>query len=876
MSSNISQSNSNNNNNNNKDYDLQQSAAKHHSALKDFLRSHLLKEQAGISSQRQSARDKLTRLNGSQFHELSTDVYDEMNRRLIPGNENGEKVQFLPVNDSFHQKRNQARQKLATLSMNRFKDLASDVFSELERRYPEVLEPQSANSYLGGGSDAAYKSDVSIATYSVSEVGSMGNNTNSTSKLQQPSTTQAASLESTPKKPDFAKQKSQDFNQTKTTPSNDSAVSKPKQAPSSEKKSAQGLKDVTGMVNFTSLDNLMADLGSMIDNPSPATDAVTSPSSNTVPIKSSSSSSQKVTSSPKVQQSSGQSSKEMVKQTSSLPLDVQTKPRLSSLNKEDDNYGDKSRQVDAKAAVAPSSSSDMVDSLRKEIKQMSTNLDKANAQLEEQKSARQKLEADQKELQQRNKDLITKLSVNTEELQKLEADITAYKQTIQEMDSSLSDAVQKQKDLEDQISTYQEQVKSLKAELLSKEKELKEHKDKVAAAKEQMAKKSVEHENLRSAIDTKDATLLSLSDEIEALNKQLSDYKKGKNSGASKKEQSEELLDALDLNNMSLFDHQGRFSTSVLIFFKMDLKNMLTYGKDKDAQGLAISARSIVTSCKAIMDVVQQSSKSDKELSTINNNINDHMNQLVSVSKNLVNDITKKFDVSSNYNALTSAAKNLVDSVRKAVSQLKVLVDGSDAHYKQQLPSANGEESYSEVVTPMSAASGNMNGGDGGNSNHMEKTMERVVKPSVSAKNVFTVEELRSYLEQQTDLIVQNIQVLLLAMKQSNFGAEFTESIDNIGTVVKSLTKESGATLNQHCHSAQQQKKGSDILDSLTMSNVKLNEMGVQMTQSATSTSEQQQQKSQQVKPSKQKLAAAAYEIAKHVKELVTLFESQD
>ncbi|KAI3648554.1 hypothetical protein MP228_006408 [Amoeboaphelidium protococcarum] len=870
--SSISQSNSNNN----KDYDLQQSAAKHHSALKDFLRSHLLKEQAGISSQRQSARDKLTRLNGSQFHELSTDVYDEMNRRLIPGNENGEKVQFLPVNDSFHQKRNQARQKLATLSMNRFKDLASDVFSELERRYPEVLEPQSANSYQGGGSDAAYKSDVSIATYSVSEVGSMGNNTTNTSKLQQPSTTQAASLDSTPKKPDFVKQKSQEFNnQTKTTTSNDSSVSKPKQAPSSEKKSAQGLKDVTGMVNFTSLDNLMADLGSMIDNPSPATDAVTSPSSNTVPLKSSSSSSQKVTSSTKVQQSSGQSSKEMVKQTSSLPLDVQAKPRLSSLSKEDDNYGDKSRQVDSKAAVAPSSSSDMVDSLRKEIKQMSTNLDKANAQLEEQKSTRQKLEADQKELQQRNKDLITKLSVNTEELQKLEADITAYKQTIQEMDSSLSDAVQKQKDLEDEISTYQEQVKSLKAELLSKEKELKEHKDKVAAANEQMAKKSVEHENLRSAIDTKDATLLSLSDEIEALNKQLSDYKKGKNSGASKKEQSEELLDAFDLNNMSLFDHQGRFSTSVLIFFKMDLKNMLTYGKDKDAQGLAISARSIVTSCKAIMDVVQQSSKSDKELSTINNNINDHMNQLVSVSKNLVNDITKKFDVSSNYNALTSAAKNLVDSVRKAVSLLKVLVDGSDAHLKQQLPSANGEESYSEVVTPMSAASGSMNGGDSGNNNHMEKTMERVVKPSVQAKNVLTVEELRSYLEQQTDLIVQNIQVLLLAMKQSNFGAEFTESIDNIGTVVKSLTKESGATLNQHCQSAQQQKKGSDILDSLTTSNVKLNEMGAQMTQSATSTSEQQQQ-SQQVKPSKQKLAAAAYEIAKHVKELVTLFESQD
>lgn len=44
---------------------------------------------------------------------------------------------FLPVRDDFHPKRNQARQKLATLPKNRFKDLASDVFHELRRRYPE-------------------------------------------------------------------------------------------------------------------------------------------------------------------------------------------------------------------------------------------------------------------------------------------------------------------------------------------------------------------------------------------------------------------------------------------------------------------------------------------------------------------------------------------------------------------------------------------------------------------------------------------------------------------------------------------------------------------------------------------------------------------
>jgi hypothetical protein len=47
---------------------------------------------------------------------------------------------FLPVRQDFHPKRNQARQKLATLPKNRFKDLASDVYFELKRRWPEFEE----------------------------------------------------------------------------------------------------------------------------------------------------------------------------------------------------------------------------------------------------------------------------------------------------------------------------------------------------------------------------------------------------------------------------------------------------------------------------------------------------------------------------------------------------------------------------------------------------------------------------------------------------------------------------------------------------------------------------------------------------------------
>lgn len=87
------------------------------------------------------ARDKLQRLTGVQFLELSTDVYDELKRREAvqrrPSNASNQgPPPYLMPENNFHPKRNQARQKLSSLGPPRFRDLATDVFCELERRYP--------------------------------------------------------------------------------------------------------------------------------------------------------------------------------------------------------------------------------------------------------------------------------------------------------------------------------------------------------------------------------------------------------------------------------------------------------------------------------------------------------------------------------------------------------------------------------------------------------------------------------------------------------------------------------------------------------------------------------------------------------------------
>ncbi|CAE7230326.1 unnamed protein product [Rhizoctonia solani] len=114
-------------------------AKAHYEELKKSLQDHMLREP---QNSRANAREKLTRLTRQQFQELSTDVYDELMRRN-DNEKGGAETPFLPVRDDFHPKRNQARQKLATLPAIRFKDLSSDVFYELGRRYPEFKEPET-------------------------------------------------------------------------------------------------------------------------------------------------------------------------------------------------------------------------------------------------------------------------------------------------------------------------------------------------------------------------------------------------------------------------------------------------------------------------------------------------------------------------------------------------------------------------------------------------------------------------------------------------------------------------------------------------------------------------------------------------------------
>lgn len=110
---------------------------RHYHVLKGYLASSLRDEKGNIKPNK--ARDKLLRLSVTQFMELSTDVFDELLRREDDRMQRVQNVpRFLPPKQNFHPKRNQARQKLSTLPVERFRQLATDVFYELERRIPRL------------------------------------------------------------------------------------------------------------------------------------------------------------------------------------------------------------------------------------------------------------------------------------------------------------------------------------------------------------------------------------------------------------------------------------------------------------------------------------------------------------------------------------------------------------------------------------------------------------------------------------------------------------------------------------------------------------------------------------------------------------------
>ncbi|KAL5630294.1 hypothetical protein BROUX41_000166 [Berkeleyomyces rouxiae] len=117
------------------DQNIEAILGEHYLAFKAFLKGREARNQSS-----NNAKDKLIRLTATQFYELSTDVYDELNRRQAFARNPQSAPPHLLAQQNFHPKRNNARQTLSSIGPPRFLNLAIDVFNELEKRFPRFIE----------------------------------------------------------------------------------------------------------------------------------------------------------------------------------------------------------------------------------------------------------------------------------------------------------------------------------------------------------------------------------------------------------------------------------------------------------------------------------------------------------------------------------------------------------------------------------------------------------------------------------------------------------------------------------------------------------------------------------------------------------------
>ena len=783
-------------------------------ALNNYLADYLEEErrQNQPNPARLGARDKLTKLTQTQFDELSTDVYDEMLRRqeveqeqrmmVGSGNGGGNVLPFLAVQPAFHPKRNQARQKLATLSVQRFKDLASDVYRELERRFPQT---GTSNQDLAEDNDvveAVIKPQpivvrkVSNSNHSVPRVPLQPSRSRETLNNSAGNNQHQATLKESSSDLDLNQQQQQQkyersgsqlssfnsagaplsvlakSNSFSTLHNNSSSAKPPQQSspqskPSNNSNNAQGdhqtnISGVEEAMNFQSLENLMADLGSMLTTQfdDASITSAHSPSQSAAPAP------------------NNVNTRKQPEPSQQQPPHVTNSFKQSSVRDQAN-----SPIPSGPAAANPAIVNVELKHLREEKKELTDKLDRVRSELFQLQAQHQRTRQDYENLQNENEKMYRG---HQEQVQSLQGEIKTLRAKLEDMSARNSEHESARQSLMDESKA----LKSRNHELTSLLEQERQH---AQSAQAEINKLKSEIESLRAH--------QSSASNAAADNMRRRSSARPANAGNVQMD----ILSRINPNSESQTSESGYVNRKHLEDYKQALQELfraLISGNDSPASVL-IAMKAIVIGTRGVSDALDR--------------YEEHLQSMGSQGDSIKHQVGSiKNEVNMNLTALMNAAKTFATGQK-----------------------SNVDDIYQNVSLLTNSV---VNVVD----------MLKISRP-------LDLKQLKVHLDSQTDRIVQNIQELLQAMKTSSFGPSFKQTVSNITSVVDNLIHVAKSSL-ANSSAAGIKMQADPVVQNLSESNGRLGEMGEAM--------------SGEKKPSKQKLAGGAYEVAKFTKELVSLLDS--
>ncbi|KAJ3195899.1 component of the polarisome [Irineochytrium annulatum] len=275
--------------------------------------------------------------------------------------------------------------------------------------------------------------------------------------------------------------------------------------------------------------------------------------------------------------------------------------------------------------------------------------------------------------------------------------------------------------------------------------------------------------------------------------------------------------------------------------------------RDQDTNGVIDRAR--VSAYQGAVDDLLRAARSDTPSSVLI-----AMKAIVIACKNITED-TEVYETSSN--SLTLAEKDRLEEVKGKLSgALTGLMQsaknhatnvGSSSVALMEGSASNLTATIVELVKFLKLKGGQEFGGDdrpAGNGDSQRNFSD--------GADSYGSYDLKVYLERQTDLIVQAIQTLLHTMRQSANGDDFQSIIQGITQTVGDVIRESDRTMSSPGSEALRDRV-EPILQDLNSANLKLDELGLSIVDQP------------QSKTLKQRIASSSYDIARFVKELISI-----